>query len=223
MDALDREIVLAKTRIHDGELVSPVESLERYFGNGGTTILRAAFEHSFSSTRNESGRTLPSIRIERDSAANTIPGLTGAPTPCGRGGKSGSATTRSPSRPGRAIPDAGSIVRRLRRPACLGPPSGSRGVHRRMEPLLHALLGPDADRTAASSSGTGDGDHARGLSRAGSYMEDVRFQKVIAGASLNGDVYALRSGQRSWRQGIVSRSMECQTGRGEPPVMVPHA
>ena len=44
---LDREIVLPKTRIHDGELVSPVESLERYFGNGGTTILRAAFEHSY--------------------------------------------------------------------------------------------------------------------------------------------------------------------------------
>ena len=43
----DREIVLPNTRIHDGELVSPVESLERYFGNGGTTILRAAFEHSY--------------------------------------------------------------------------------------------------------------------------------------------------------------------------------
>ena len=28
-------------------LVSPVESLERYFGNGGMTILRAAFEHSY--------------------------------------------------------------------------------------------------------------------------------------------------------------------------------
>ena len=44
---LDREVILPKTGIHDGELVSPVESLERYFGNGGTTILRAAFEHSY--------------------------------------------------------------------------------------------------------------------------------------------------------------------------------
>ena len=38
---------MAKTRIHDGELVSPVESLEGYFRSGGTTILRAAFEHSY--------------------------------------------------------------------------------------------------------------------------------------------------------------------------------
>ena len=39
--------ILPKTRIHDGELVSPVESLEGYFRSGGTTILRAAFEHSY--------------------------------------------------------------------------------------------------------------------------------------------------------------------------------
>ena len=38
---------MAKTYIHDGEFVSPIESLERYFGSGGTTILRAAFEHSY--------------------------------------------------------------------------------------------------------------------------------------------------------------------------------
>ena len=38
---------LAGTRIHDGELVSPVESLGRYFERGGTTVLQAAFEHSY--------------------------------------------------------------------------------------------------------------------------------------------------------------------------------
>ena len=38
---------MPKARIHDGELASPVESLEGYFGRGGTTILRAAFEHSY--------------------------------------------------------------------------------------------------------------------------------------------------------------------------------
>ena len=38
---------MPETRIHDGELISLVESLERYFRNGGTTILRAAFEHSY--------------------------------------------------------------------------------------------------------------------------------------------------------------------------------
>ena len=38
---------MPETCIHDGELVSPVESLERYFRSGGTTILRAAFEHSY--------------------------------------------------------------------------------------------------------------------------------------------------------------------------------
>lgn len=37
---------MTETRIHDGELVSPVESLESYFRQGGTTVLRAAFEHS---------------------------------------------------------------------------------------------------------------------------------------------------------------------------------
>ena len=38
---------MLETRIHNGELVSPGESLERYFRGGGTTILRAAFEHSY--------------------------------------------------------------------------------------------------------------------------------------------------------------------------------
>ena len=38
---------MVETRIHDGELVAPVESLERYFKNGGATVLQAAFEHSY--------------------------------------------------------------------------------------------------------------------------------------------------------------------------------
>ncbi len=38
---------MAGTRIHEGELVSPVESLGRYFERGGTTVLQAAFEHSY--------------------------------------------------------------------------------------------------------------------------------------------------------------------------------
>ena len=38
---------MIEIRIHDGELVSPVESLEIYFRRGGTTVLRAAFEHSY--------------------------------------------------------------------------------------------------------------------------------------------------------------------------------
>ena len=41
------EAFLPEFRVYDGELVSPVESLERYFRSGGTTVLRAAFEHSF--------------------------------------------------------------------------------------------------------------------------------------------------------------------------------
>ena len=41
------EMVLVETRIHDGELVAPVESLELYFRSGGTTVLQAAFEHSY--------------------------------------------------------------------------------------------------------------------------------------------------------------------------------
>ena len=42
-----RETALPKYRVHDGDLVPPVESLERYFRSGGTTVLRAAFEHSY--------------------------------------------------------------------------------------------------------------------------------------------------------------------------------
>ena len=38
---------MPETRIHDGELKSPVETLEHYFRIGGTTILQAAFEHSY--------------------------------------------------------------------------------------------------------------------------------------------------------------------------------
>lgn len=41
------ETLLPEYRIRDGELVPPVESLERYFRNGGTTILRAAFAQSY--------------------------------------------------------------------------------------------------------------------------------------------------------------------------------
>ena len=33
--------------MHDGALTSPVESLERYLERGGTTIIQAAFEHSY--------------------------------------------------------------------------------------------------------------------------------------------------------------------------------
>ena len=38
---------MVETRLHGGELVAPVESLEHYFRNGGTTVLQAAFEHSY--------------------------------------------------------------------------------------------------------------------------------------------------------------------------------
>ena len=38
---------MVRTRIHIGELVSPIDAMEDYFQKGGTTILRAAFEHSF--------------------------------------------------------------------------------------------------------------------------------------------------------------------------------
>ena len=35
------------TRIQEGEPVPPIESLERYLQDGGTTIIRAAFKHSY--------------------------------------------------------------------------------------------------------------------------------------------------------------------------------
>ena len=47
MPAVVGGTILVATRIHDGELVAPVESLERYFRNGGATVLQAAFEHSY--------------------------------------------------------------------------------------------------------------------------------------------------------------------------------
>ena len=39
--------VLVRIRIHDGAITSPIEALERYLRRGGTTIVRAAFEHSY--------------------------------------------------------------------------------------------------------------------------------------------------------------------------------
>ena len=38
---------MTETRIHDGKLISPIESLECYLQRGGTTIVQAAFEHSY--------------------------------------------------------------------------------------------------------------------------------------------------------------------------------
>lgn len=38
---------MAKIQLHDGDLVSPVDSLERLLRDGGTTLVRAAFEHSY--------------------------------------------------------------------------------------------------------------------------------------------------------------------------------
>ena len=38
---------MIETRIHDGKLISPIESLECYLQRGGTTTVQAAFEHSY--------------------------------------------------------------------------------------------------------------------------------------------------------------------------------
>lgn len=38
---------MAVIHVHDGELVAPAKSLERYFLEGGTTLIQAAFEHSY--------------------------------------------------------------------------------------------------------------------------------------------------------------------------------
>ena len=38
---------LANTRTFDGEIVPPIESLEQLLRDGGTTVLQAAFEHSY--------------------------------------------------------------------------------------------------------------------------------------------------------------------------------
>ena len=38
---------LINTRVHQGPLVPPVESLERYLREGGTTMIQAAFQHSY--------------------------------------------------------------------------------------------------------------------------------------------------------------------------------
>ena len=42
-----RDLLLVDTHIYEGPLVPPVESLERYFRDGGTTVIQAAFEHSY--------------------------------------------------------------------------------------------------------------------------------------------------------------------------------
>lgn len=38
---------MVKTRAYEGEFVPPVKSLERYLRDGGTTVIQAAFEHSY--------------------------------------------------------------------------------------------------------------------------------------------------------------------------------
>ena len=38
---------MIKTRVHGGDFVPPIAALERYLREGGTTIVRAAFEHSY--------------------------------------------------------------------------------------------------------------------------------------------------------------------------------
>ena len=38
---------MPETQIHEGELVPPTESLERYLREGGTTLIQAAFAHSY--------------------------------------------------------------------------------------------------------------------------------------------------------------------------------
>ena len=38
---------MAETRTYDGDLVSPADSLERFLRDGGTTLVQAAFEHSY--------------------------------------------------------------------------------------------------------------------------------------------------------------------------------
>lgn len=38
---------MVNVRIHEGEIVPPILALERYLQKGGTTIIQAAFEHSY--------------------------------------------------------------------------------------------------------------------------------------------------------------------------------
>ena len=38
---------MVETRVHEGELVPPGQSLESYFRDGGATVVQAAFEHSY--------------------------------------------------------------------------------------------------------------------------------------------------------------------------------
>ena len=64
--------------IHDEELTSPIQSLESYFKMGGTTILQAAFAHSFFIHPDEVRRKTPYFRNFARKSREHYPG-------CGKG------------------------------------------------------------------------------------------------------------------------------------------
>ena len=141
-------------QLHDGELTHPVTALESYFQAAGVTIIQAAFTHSYfihpDSVREKTPYFPERARFSRqhypgvskghaavwlgDGREVLIDDNTARPTGLGE-------VYRTPARP----------RHRLLHTSHLGPPLGPGRVHGRMEPLLHALLGRNADGKTAPS------------------------------------------------------------------------
>ena len=100
-----------EVKIHTGDLVSPILSLENYFREGGVSIIQAVLTHTYFVHPGEVLKKRPTSRTASERAGNTIPDLTKETAPPGTRETAGRlfwTTTRGPRWPGRGTPGAGS-------------------------------------------------------------------------------------------------------------------
>ena len=147
-------------QLHQGELSHPISTLEEYFRRGGVTIIQAAFAHSYfihpDSVREKTPDFPERARFSRQNYPGAIKGQKQSGLETDE--RSSLTTTNMPSWHGGRYTGHG-LARGtgVLDPPHLGTSMGSGRFHGRVEPMLHALLGPDADRGAESARGTGTG------------------------------------------------------------------
>ena len=139
-------------QLHDGELTHPIAVLESYFQAAGVTIIQAAFTHSYfihpDSVREKTPYFPERARFSRQHYPGVSKGQEAVWPGDGREfllDDNQYAQLAWERYTGHRL----TLWDRLLHTSHLGAPLGPGGLHGRMEPLLHALLGGNANGKTA--------------------------------------------------------------------------
>ena len=147
-------------RIHNGDLVSQVRSLEDYFREGGVSIIQAAFAHSYFVHPDAVRAKTPYFPERARCSREHYPGLEKGRQAIwpGDGREVWLDDNQHAQMAWDKVYRARSCARhRLFCASYLGEPMEPRSLHGGLELVLHAVLGRNADRNAAPAPGTGTG------------------------------------------------------------------